>query len=250
MSEAMSDREPVIVVERLAKSYRRYPHKPFILRNMLARLTGRPVRTDELWPLRDVSFTVYQGEAVALMGRNGSGKTTLLRMIAGASYPTFGTISVRGRIGPLLALGQGFHEDMTGRECIQVNGTILGMTRSELRDRFDRIIEFADLGDFLDTPVRYYSSGMGARLAFSIAIHTEPDLLLIDEILAVGDHAFQKKCADRIAELRARGTTMLLVTHATETIAKLCDRVLWLRDGRLVHDGPLGVIRDEYERAA
>jgi ABC-type polysaccharide/polyol phosphate transport system ATPase subunit len=166
--------------------------------------------------------------------------------MAGACYPSEGTISVRGRIAPLLALGAGFHPDMTGRECVEVNGTALGLTRSEIRDRMDQILHFAELVDFLDTPVRYYSSGMLARLGFSVAVHTDPDLLLVDEVLSVGDHAFQQKCLQRIQDIRASGTTILFVSHDADTVERLCDRVLWLREGHLLRDGNPKAVLAEY----
>lgn len=239
--------QPLIVRFReVGKSFRRFDYQPFLLRNVLLRLTGRAHKPREFWPLRNVSFDIRRGETVGVVGQNGSGKSTLLRLIAGACYPSEGAVSVRGRIAPLLALGAGFHPDMTGRECVEVNGTALGLTRSEIRDRMDRILDFAELVDFLDTPVRYYSSGMLARLGFSVAVHTDPDLLLVDEVLSVGDHAFQHKCLQRIQDIRASGTTILFVSHDADTVERLCDRVLWLREGRLLRDGDPKRVLAEY----
>lgn len=238
--------QPLIVrFSRVGKSFRRFDRQPFLLRNLLLRLTGRAPKAREFWPLRNISFDILRGETVGVVGQNGSGKSTLLRLVAGACYPTEGTVSVRGRIAPLLALGAGFHPDMTGRECVEVNGTALGLTRHEIRNRMDDILRFAELNDFLDAPVRYYSSGMLARLGFSVAVHTDPDLLIIDEVLSVGDHAFQNKCLQKIHDIRDAGTTILFVSHDAKTVEDLCDRVLWLRDGKLERDGkPAQVVAD------
>jgi len=230
----------------VGKSYRRFDYQPFLLRNLLGRVTGRAVAPREFWPLRHVSFDIRAGETVGVVGQNGAGKSTLLRLIAGACYPTEGCVSVRGRIAPLLALGAGFHPDMTGRECVEVNGTALGLSRDEIRDRMDDILGFAEIGDFLDMPVRYYSSGMLARLGFSVAVHTEPDLLLVDEVLAVGDHAFHQKCITRIHAIQRSGTTILFVSHDEGAVRELCDRALWLCDGRLRSDGPAAKVVSEY----
>jgi ABC-type polysaccharide/polyol phosphate transport system ATPase subunit len=238
---------PLIVrFSDVGKTFRRFELQPFLLRNLAMRLTGRARPPKEFWPLRQVSFDIRRGETVGVIGSNGSGKSTLLRLIAGACYPSEGCISVRGRIAPLLALGAGFHPDMTGRECVEVNGTALGLSRLEIEERMDAILHFAELLDFLDTPVRYYSSGMLARLGFSVAVHTDPDLLLVDEVLAVGDLSFQTKCIARIHEIQRSGTTILFVSHDATTVQALCDRVLWLRDGRLIHDGVPGPILAEY----
>jgi homopolymeric O-antigen transport system ATP-binding protein len=243
--------EPLIIkLEAVGKAFRRFERQPFLLRNLLLRMVGRAPRPKEFWPLRGVSFEVRRGETVGLIGQNGSGKSTLLRLIAGACFPTEGQISVRGRIAPLLALGAGFLPDMTGRECVEINATALGLSREEIRERLEDMLRFAELNDFVETPVRYYSSGMMARLGFSVAVHTDPDLLLVDEVLAVGDHNFQQKCINRIEELRASGTTIMFVSHAADTVRRLCDRVLWLRDGHLIRDGEPGPTLDEYLQVA
>jgi ABC-type polysaccharide/polyol phosphate transport system ATPase subunit len=239
--------EPLIVrFIEVGKTFRRFEFQPFLLRNLVMRLTGRARPPKEFWPLRHVSFDIRRGETVGVIGSNGSGKSTLLRLVAGACYPTEGHIAVRGRIAPLLALGAGFHPDMTGRECVEVNGTALGLTRGEIQERMDDILHFAELLDFLDTPVRYYSSGMLARLGFAVAVHTDPDLLLVDEVLAVGDMAFQQKCIARIHEIQRSGTTILFVSHDSGQVEALCNRVLWLRDGHLVRDGQPEPIIEEY----
>lgn len=241
-------REMIVRFIKVSKAFRRFEQKPFLLRSLLRSLSGRRDRPREFWPLRDVSFDIRRGETLGLIGQNGSGKSTLLRLLAGAAYPTAGHIAVRGRIAPLLALGAGFQPDMTGRECVQVNGTALGLSPSEIAGRMGAIVAFAELADFMDTPVRYYSSGMLARLGFSVAVHTSPDLLLVDEVLSVGDHAFQQKCIARIHDIQRQGTTILFVSHDGATVRQLCDRVLWLRDGQLYRDGDPGEVVDEYLR--
>ena len=238
--------DQIVRFERVGKSFRRFEHQPFLLRNLLLRAAGRAMKPRDFWPLRGVTFAIRRGETVGVVGQNGSGKSTLLRLIAGAAYPSEGRISVRGRIAPLLALGAGFQPDMTGRECVEVNGTALGLSRQEIADRSSAIVRFAELEEFMDTPVRYYSSGMLARLGFAVAVHTDPDLLLVDEVLAVGDYAFQQKCIARIHEIRREGTTILFVSHDADTMRRLCDRVLWLKDGVLERDGAPGPILDEY----
>jgi len=238
---------PLIVrFSEVGKTFRRFESQPFLLRNLLMRLAGKARPPKEFWPLRHISFDIRRGETVGLVGCNGSGKSTLLRLLAGACHPSEGHIAVRGRIAPLLALGAGFHPDMTGRECVQVNGTALGLSKHEIADRMDAILHFADLLDFVDTPIRFYSSGMVARLGFAVAVHTDPDLLLIDEVLAVGDLSFQRKCIARIHEIKRGGTTIVFVSHDAQQVSQLCDRVLWLRDGRLVRDGAPEPIVAEY----
>jgi ABC-type polysaccharide/polyol phosphate transport system ATPase subunit len=239
--------ELIVRVQDVGKAFRRFQQKPFLLRNLAMRLTGRAEPPKEFWPLRHISFEIRRGETVGVIGQNGSGKSTLLRLIAGAAYPTEGHIAVRGRIAPLLQLGAGFQPDMTGRECVEINATALGLSREEIEARLEAIIAFAELPDFVDTPVRYYSSGMLARLGFSVAVHTDPDLLLVDEVLAVGDHAFQVKCIDRIEALRRDGVTILFVSHSADTIRKLCNRVLWLSHGALVADGDAAEVLAAYE---
>ena len=240
------DREAIVVLEGVGKAFRRYEQQPFLLRTLLAGLTRRAAKPKEFWPLREITCTIRRGEAVGIIGQNGSGKSTLLRLIAGASYPNEGHLAVRGRVAPLLALGAGFQPDMTGKECVEINGTALGLSAREIVERSGEIVTFAELADFMQTPIRFYSSGMLARLGFSIAVHVRPDLLLVDEVLAVGDHAFQQKCIARIAELRAEGTTIVFVSHDADTVGTLCDRVLWLRDGRLLRDGAPAPILEEY----
>ncbi len=245
--------EPAPLIVRLTdvgKMFRRFEQKPFLLRNMVKWLTRKSERPRDFWPLRKVSFEIRRGEMIGVVGHNGSGKSTLLRLIAGAAYPTEGVIAVRGRVAPLLALGAGFQPDMTGRECVEINATALGLDRREIVARLDDIVDFAELHDFIDTPVRYYSSGMLARLGFAVAVHTDPDLLLVDEVLAVGDHAFQAKCIARIAAMRDDGVTIFFVSHDAAIMRRLCSRVLWLKDGQLVRDGDAAEVLAAYEDGA
>src|SRR6185312_9529075 len=239
--------ELIVRLTDVGKMFRRFEQKPFLSRNILKWLTGKRERPRDFWPIRHVSFEIRRGEMIGVVGQNGSGKSTLLRLIAGAAFPTEGVISVRGRVAPLLALGAGFQPDMTGRECVEINATALGLERHEIVARLDDIVTFAELHDFIDTPVRYSSSGMLARLGFSIAVHTDPDLLLVDEVLAVGDHAFQEKCIRRIEAMRDDGVTIFFVSHDGTTVRRLCNRALWLKDGCLMIDGKADDVLAAYE---
>lgn len=197
----------------------------------------RRARAQDIWALRDVSFEIEPGEAVALVGRNGSGKTTLLRLIASIFKPTGGTLDVGGSVGSLLALGAGFHPEFTGRENVELTGSMYGLGRKFMRERFDEIVAFAELEEFIDMPVRTYSSGMFMRLGFSLATHLSADVLLLDEVFAVGDEAFQRKCFGKIFEFKARGGTIVFVSHTASAVESLCERALLLRDGRVAYDG-------------
>ncbi len=193
---------------------------------------------DELWALRDVSFSVGPGESVGVVGHNGSGKSTLLRITAGVLRPTNGRVRVRGRVSPMIELGAGFDPDLTGRDNVFLNGALLGYSRREMAAKLEQIVEFSELADFIDVPVKNYSSGMYARLGFAIAADVEPDVLLVDEVLAVGDERFQQKCLERIRQVRRGGTSVLLVTHALDTVATMCDRAIVLHHGAVAFDGP------------
>jgi ABC-type polysaccharide/polyol phosphate transport system ATPase subunit len=225
----------MIQLERVGKRFVKYEDTPMLLTAAM-RLRTR-TRRDRLWAVRDVDLSIGKGESVAILGVNGSGKSTLLALVAGITTPTEGRVQVRGRVAPLLSVGVGFHAEATGRENVYVNGRLLGIDRSILDHRFDEIVDFADIGDFLDTPVKFYSSGMYMRLGFAIAALVEPEVLLLDEVLAVGDLAFQLKCFDRMEQLRQRGTTIVLVTHNTDAARRLCDRAVVLAGGAVRFDG-------------
>jgi len=192
---------------------------------------------EEFWALRDLAFEIQPGERVGIIGRNGAGKSTLLKLLSRITEPTTGRIELNGRVASLLEVGTGFHPELTGRENIYLNGAILGMTRAEIKAKFDAIVDFAEVEKFLDTPVKRYSSGMYVRLAFAVAAHLEPEILLVDEVLAVGDASFQKKCLGKMEDVAIRGRTVIFVSHNMGAIAKLCKRVLWLSDGLLKADG-------------
>ena len=199
---------------------------------------GRAI-SDTFLALDDVSLTVEDGEAVGLLGLNGSGKSTLLKLISGVMRPDDGSVKVKGRVAGLIEVGAGLHPDLTGRENVFLNGAILGMSEAQVRRSFDSIVAFSEIEQFLDTEVKHYSSGMFLRLAFAVAVHTDPDVFLVDEILAVGDEPFQRKCMDRIHQMSAEGRTLVVVSHDLETVAKVCSRGVLLRSGRKVVDGPL-----------
>lgn len=192
---------------------------------------------EDFWALNDVNLDIHAGNTVGLIGHNGSGKSTLLKVLGGIIQPTKGTVQQRGRVAALLELGAGFHPDLTGRENVYLNAAVLGLTREETEAQFDAILEFSGVAAFIDTQVKFYSSGMYVRLAFAIAVHTDPDILLVDEVLAVGDERFQKKCLDKIAEFQEQGRTIIIVSHALDQILALCDRVVVMNKGSLVYDG-------------
>ncbi|MGZ6268873.1 MAG: ABC transporter ATP-binding protein [Candidatus Limnocylindrales bacterium] len=206
----------------------------------------RRVQNPFIWALRDVSFEVDQGEVVGVIGPNGAGKTTLLKILAGITEPTEGRAGINGRVGSLLEVGTGFHPELTGRENILLNGAILGMGRREILSKFDDIVEFAETGAFLDTPVKRYSSGMYVRLAFAVAAHLEPEILIVDEVLAVGDAAFQQKCLGKMGDVARQGLTVLFVSHNMALVSALCPRAYWLDRGHVVADGPTSDIIQQY----
>jgi ABC-type polysaccharide/polyol phosphate transport system ATPase subunit len=237
---------PAVVLTQVGKCYVLRKHKVFLMREILNRLMMRKIAHDAFWAMREVTFSVAPGESVAVVGRNGAGKSTLLGLLAGTIYPTLGSVTVNGRVGALLELGAGFHPDLTGRENIYLNASLLGLQKADVAARFDRIVEFSELAEFIDVPLRNYSSGMQVRLGFSVAVHTDPDVLLMDEVFAVGDQEFQRKCVDRIAEFKARRKTMLFVGHGLETLRGICERAIWLDHGRVVADGPIGDVLRSY----
>jgi len=224
-----------IVVQNVTKDFEMQYHRT-LKQIAVATFKGLPLK-EEFQAVNDVSFTVEQGESIGLMGLNGSGKSTLLKLINGVMRPDKGTIRTRGRIAGLIATGAGFHPQLTGRENLFLNGAILGMGEAEIKRKFDEIVEFAQIGKFLETPVSHYSSGMYARLGFSIAIHVDADIFLADEVLAVGDRPFKKKCVAKMQEIRQQGATIFYVSHATASVRSMCDRVLVLESGHLNFDG-------------
>jgi ABC-type polysaccharide/polyol phosphate transport system ATPase subunit len=239
-----------IEVRRVSKTYRRYGRRKQFGTLKSALLSGRGLR--ELSPdqtfeaLKGVSFDVAAGRTFGIVGRNGSGKSTMLKLIAGIGKPTEGTIDVRGRVSALIELGAGFHPEISGRENVYINGMMLGLGKKQIASRFDEIVEFAELQDFIDAPVKTYSSGMYMRLGFAVAIHVDPDVLLVDEVLAVGDEAFTHKCLDKFAEFRRRGRTVVLVTHSLDLVRQFCDDAIWLDAGILREHGDPRRVIDSY----
>ncbi|MBY0227563.1 MAG: ABC transporter ATP-binding protein [Hyphomicrobium sp.] len=201
---------------------------------------------EEFWALRDVSFEIRRGEVVGIIGRNGAGKSTLLKVLSRITEPTEGRVTIKGRVASLLEVGTGFHPELTGRENIYLNGAILGMTRAEIKRKFDEIVAFAEVEKFLDTPVKRYSSGMYVRLAFAVAAHLEPEILVVDEVLAVGDADFQKKCLGKMGEVAKAGRTVLFVSHNTGSVSTICEKGMLLRAGNLIADGPMSEVLSQY----
>ena len=226
---------PSIEVRNVGKRYWQLEDRAMLMKSIIPFMA--PKRT-ERWAVRDLNLTLEKGETVGVLGRNGAGKTTLLRMLAGVTRPSEGTVTIRGRVAPLISVGVGFHQEMSGRENIFVNGMLLGLSHAEIEERFDEIVAFAELADFIETPVKFYSSGMFMRLGFSVASHVRPDVLLVDEVLAVGDGAFQVKCMRRMKSMQEGGTTVLIVSHSMGAIRVLCPRAILMHRGRLISDGP------------
>lgn len=238
------EQEKAIVVDHVSKAFKIYRDRNNTMMESL--LFWKRKKYENRLILDDISFSVDKGEAVGLIGHNGCGKSTTLKMLSKILYPDKGTIQTNGRVVSLLELGAGFHPDMSGRENIYSNASIFGLTKMEIDRRLDNIIAFSELEDFIDNPVRTYSSGMYMRLAFSVAINVDADILLIDEILAVGDVAFQTKCFDRLKEIKANGTTIVIVSHATKQIERICDRVIWIHKGRIRKQGVPNDINSQY----
>jgi lipopolysaccharide transport system ATP-binding protein len=231
-------------VDRLGKKFRIYSERNQSLKSALMR--GRVSKYDQFWALRDLSLEVAKGTTLGLVGGNGSGKSTLLKTLAKIYWPDEGDIEYFGRMSALLEVGSGFHPELTGRENIFLNGSILGMKRKEIEQRFEQIVEFSGVREFIDQPVKNYSSGMYVRLGFSVAIHVEPDILVVDEVLAVGDAAFQAQCFERFRELKRQGTTIILVSHDMEAVNSLCDQVAWIKKGRLQMSGTAKKVTQAY----
>jgi ABC-2 type transport system ATP-binding protein len=235
-----------ITVEGISKRFRLYHERPSSLKERILRF--RRPRAEDFWALRDIDFTVPAGQTWGLVGPNGSGKTTLLKVIGAILRPTTGTVTTRGRIAALLELGAGFHPELTGRENVYLNASILGLTKRETDRYFDDIVEFAELEAFIDNQVKYYSSGMYVRLGFAVAVHVDPDILLIDEVLAVGDEAFQRKCFERVDQLQKDGKTIVFVTHAMQMVARICDQAVLLESGRMQASGAVDEVVKEFRQ--
>jgi lipopolysaccharide transport system ATP-binding protein len=238
-----------IVVEGVSKRFRHWERNRTMTLQELVLRGFRWRRRDYFWALADVSFKVGPGRMVGIMGFNGAGKSTLLRLVAGVGRPTTGRVQIHGRLGAILELGVGFNPELTGRENIFISGVCSGLTRQEVRERFDSIVAFSELEEFLDYPLRTYSTGMHVRLAFAVASHIEPEVLLIDEVLAVGDMAFQRKCMDRLISFKQGGCTGLLVSHGPQAVLGLCDDAIWLDHGRVVAYGPAPEVVAQYVEA-
>lgn len=243
---------PIIEVDSLSKRYRLGVVGATTLRDDITRFWRRPQReseqseSQEFWALREVSFTVNTGDIVGILGANGAGKSTLLKVLSRITEPTAGRVTLRGRVASLLEVGTGFHPDLSGRENIYLNGAILGMKRAEIRAKFDEIVAFAEVEKFIDTPVKRYSSGMYVRLAFAVAAHLEPEILIVDEVLAVGDAAFQKKCLGRMEDVASHGRTVLFVSHDMTSVSKLCRQGLVLQHGRVAFQGEMRAAVAQY----
>lgn len=241
-----TDTETAICLENVSVRYR-VPHERITtFKEYAIRLVTRSVTYADYMALQGVSLEIRRGEVVGIVGKNGAGKSTLLKLAARVLQPTRGRVWVRGRVAPLLDISAGFHPELTGRDNVFLNGTLLGLSRKAIREKFERIVDFAELWDFIDAPLRMYSNGMIARLGFAIATDVEPDILLIDEVLAVGDDAFQRKCWERIRRFQERGTTILLVSHDVNTVKQLCGRAVWLSKGQIQLVGPASEVVAQY----
>ncbi len=234
-----------VAIESVSKRFRLYHERPTSLKERILRLRG--TRAEDFWALRDVSARIAPGRTVGLIGANGSGKTTLLKIIGGILRPTRGQVRTRGRIAALLELGAGFHPELTGRENVYLNASILGLNRRETAQHLDEIVAFSELEQFIDSQVKYYSSGMFVRLGFAVAIHVDPEILLVDEVLAVGDERFQRKCLARVRDFQSEGRTMVIVSHDSDLIAGVCDEAIMLDGGRVRIDGDVREVVKEFQ---
>jgi lipopolysaccharide transport system ATP-binding protein len=240
------DRDIAIEIRGVKKRFRRFNDRKTNVKELFSSRRGRAKRYDDFWALKGVDIDIPRGKTFGLIGHNGSGKSTLLKLVAGIHRPTEGTIVSHGRISAMLELGAGFHPEMSGRDNVYLNGSILGMTRKQIDAAMDKIIAFSGLEEFIDTPVKVYSSGMYVRLGFAIAVNLEPEILIVDEVIAVGDEEFQRRCFDHLYELRRRGVTIVLVTHSLGLVADLCDEAAWLDGGTLKAVGPSRDVVDRY----
>lgn len=237
----------VIEFQSVSKAFRRDGGRRSI-RQCLGEVVGLR-REESFQALRNVTFSIEAGEAVAVVGSNGAGKSTLLNLVSGLSTESGGQVVVRGRVAPLLELGAGFHPDLTGRENVKLNASLLGFSRSEFKALYHTIVDYAELRSVIDEPLRTYSAGMTMRLAFSVAVHVDPEILIIDEVIAVGDQWFQKKCVDKVLEFRERGKTMLCVSHSTVLLRRLCSRAIWIEKGQVMMEGVVGEVLAAYEQS-
>lgn len=242
---ALGTGEPAIVVDGVSKKFRLFHERNQTLKSAVMR--GRRIVADDFWAVRDVSFTVPPGETFGLIGRNGSGKSTLLKMLARIYQPDEGRVVLNGRVSSMLEVGSGFHPELSGRENIFLNGSILGLTRKQVTARFDEIVDFSGVETFIDQPVKNFSSGMYVRLGFAVAVHTEPDILIVDEILSVGDGAFREKSRKKFAEFTGQGRTVILVSHSLTQIREMCEHVAWMHEGRVRALGPVDEVVEAYE---
>lgn len=241
----MKDNQTIAIsVAEVSKLFRLQKQRTF--KELLPALAGGQKAVESFWALQNINLKIKKGETVGIIGPNGAGKSTLLKLMAGVTQPTKGKITINGRIAPLIELGAGFHPELTGRENIFLNGIILGLSKKEVTDKFSEIVDFAELWDFIDQPIKHYSSGMYLRLAFSVAVHTKPEVLLIDEILAVGDESFRKKCFKRMEEFKKAGVTIILVSHALGQIQEFCSRAIYLNEHRVIADGEVKEVTEKY----
>lgn len=245
----MKEVKTVISFNNVAKNYPLYHHITGGIKNLLFNLPQalKDMKKMSFTAINEVSFQIKQGECVAFIGRNGAGKSTTLGLIAQVIRPNEGSVEVNGRVSPLLELGGGFHPELTGLENIRLNGVLLGLSRKQVEEKVDKIVVFSELGDFIHQPIRTYSSGMMARLGFSVIAHLDPDILLIDEVLAVGDVSFQKKCMDKMKEFKKKGVTMILVTHSTADVEAICERTIWIEQHKIKMDGPTKEVIPKYK---
>lgn len=246
----MSEHKKMIQTKDVSMRFRLTQNRATSLKEYVTRKLRGDIKTQDFWALKHISFEVYRGEVLGIIGRNGSGKSTLLKIISGIMKPTEGSVQTRGNIVPMLELGSGFDMEMTGRENIFLNGAILGYSEDFLHEKYEEILEFSELGQFIDVPLRSYSSGMLARLAFSIATVVNPEILIVDEILSVGDAEFQNKSRARMMELMGGGTTVLFVSHELKQIRKMCNRVLWIDNGNMKMIGPCEEVCEAYRKGS
>ena len=239
--------ENIIEVKNVSMKFNMSKEKIDSLKEYVIKFLKRQLMFEEFIALKDVSFDVKEGDVLGIVGLNGSGKSTMLKVISGIMKPSSGSVTVNGSVAPLIELGAGFDYDLTARENVYLNGSVLGYSRKEMHRRFDEVIEFAELQEFVDVPIKNYSSGMVARLGFAIATITKPDILIVDEILSVGDYLFQQKCEKRINEMMENGTTVIIVSHTLEQIRRLCNKVVWLEKGKVRMIGDTNMVCDAYE---